>query len=172
MEDPVIDATRVLEVWSVKTVHGSAEALLESVKTDAAAANVDVLVLRADRIFGADHLKSALYHAIKAIGEKRNASDSLAMETLLYASGERQLSTAIKKMAIDQDTTEVVVAKLTEGEFRPGTSWNTLPATPSVTDKKALVSFGVSDVEMATLNPDKVRDLVLEKVASVDILKK
>src|SRR5512137_206335 len=116
MEDPVMDATRVLEVWSVKTVQGSAEALLESVKTDAAAAKVDVLVLRADRIFGADHLKSALYHAIKAINEKRNASDSLAMETLLYASGERQLSTAIKKMAIDQDTTEVVVTKLTEGE--------------------------------------------------------
>ena len=172
MQDPVKDATRMLEVWSVKTVQGSAQALLESIKAEAAAANVDMLVLKADRIFGADHLKSALYHAKKAIDEKRNASDSLAMETLLYASGERQLSTAIKKMSIDHNTTEVVIAKLTDGEFRPRTSWSTLPATPDVVDREALVSFGVSNDEMATLNPGKVTDLVLEKVASVDILKK
>src|SRR5512137_1257991 len=98
MQDPVIADTNNLRVWTVSVPKGGATNIRDEVVGSALKSGVEVLVLRADMVFGTDHLRSALYHAKKAISEGRNASDSRSMETLLYASGERQLGTAIRKM--------------------------------------------------------------------------
>ena len=172
MQDPVDADTRDLRVWLVRVSHGGAKELRNRVIEAGSMAKVEVLVMRADMVFGSDHIRSALYHAKRAIREGRNASESLAMETLLYASGERQLSTAIRKMSVEDGADEVVVAQLTPGPIEEGRSWKPMERMNEGSRAESLARFGVSKEELATVGSAKALDLVLERVASVDVLKK
>ncbi len=145
---------------------------MEGIVRRARDAGTEVLVLDEDRIFGRDHLAAALYHASRAIDEGTNASESLLMETILYASGERQLGLATKKMGVSKDSSELVVAKLADGVFEPDSTWADLPAVQEPVDRARLAKFGISDAELATIGKRPPAELVLEKVAAVDILKR
>lgn len=166
------DATEGFKAWTVKVAKGGAEAILKEVSGRGKASGSDVLVMNGDLVFGADHIRSALFHAKRAIAEKRNASDSVAMETLLYASGERQLATAIKKMSVGIDTVNVAVACLSNAGFHAEPGWEEMSGSLSSVDITKLKAFGISDRELGTITTSKVTELVLEKVAAVDILKK
>ncbi|MCU0852327.1 MAG: hypothetical protein MUC90_03600, partial [Thermoplasmata archaeon] len=117
-----------LRAWTVTVDRGSAPALTRRLAESSAEGHV--LVVKAEMVFGLDHLRSALHHAARATRDGRNASDSLAMETLLYASGERQLSAAIKKMSPDETTEQIVVASLHEDALEPMPDWDRLPQRP------------------------------------------
>lgn len=168
----VEQATRELKVWKARVIKGDAPLFLHNEVEPRKERKTQVLVARAEMIFGVDHLRTALYHAKKAIAEGRNASDSLALETLMYASGERQLSSALKKMTVDDDTEDVVIAKLSEGAFQPKESWK--PYTDRVDEPTTdrLLKFGLSENELATVGKKQAVELVMEKVAAVDVLKK
>jgi len=172
MQDPVDADTSDLRVWLVKVPARGAKELRDRVVARATKAKVEVLVLAADVVFGSDHLRSALYHAKRAICEGRNASESLSMETLLYASGERQLSTAITKMAVDEGSDEVVVAQLTHGSIDVGESWRPMDRLKGNPQADDLAKFGVTADELATAGAERALELVLERVAAVDIMKK
>ena len=172
MEDPVRADTEDLKAWSVEVAEGEAPAFMEGMLKPAAAAGVEVLVARADMVFGTDHLRSALYHAKRAMRERTNASDSLAMETLLYASGERQLSSAIKKMSVDARTKELVVAQLSGGKLSVGHGWSELKESPGDISRDRLLRFCIGERELETHGHRGGVELVLERVAAVDILKK
>ncbi len=172
MQDPVDAETMDLRVWLVKVPDGRAEEFKDRLVEAASRTKAEVLVLRADLVFGSDHLRSALYHAKRAIREGRNASESLAMETLLYASGERQLSTAIEKMSVDASSAEVVVAQLTKGHIETDSSWRPMERVKVEWKDVDLAGFGISREEMGTAGPERALELVLEKVASVDVMKK
>lgn len=146
--------------------------MMDSVLQKAERAGVTVLVLDGDMTFGPDHLASALHHAKKAFDEGRNSSESLAMETLLYASGERQLGSAIKKMSVAGGTTEVVVARLTEVPFEAGDAWAEYVSTEQMLEEERLARFGVSAEELSTVHMSQRLDLVLERVAAVDLIKR
>lgn len=172
MEDPVSKCTNGLEAWLVSTPKGEAQKVMESIVSNAKRAGVEILLLRGDMVFGEDHLRSALYHAKRALKEGSNSSDSLAMETLLYASGERQLSTAIRKMSINDETSEMAIAKLTDRPFQANVSWSPMPRARTDFGKEALARFGISAEELATTDSPRALDLVLERIAAVDVLKK
>jgi KEOPS complex subunit Cgi121 len=171
MEDPVYADTAGFEAWIVDMKSGEAQRFVEEVFALAKRAGIEVLVVRGDMVFGEDHLRSALYHAKKAMREGRNSSDSLSMETLLYASGERQLSSAIKKMAIDDAVRSAVVARLEDGELKVEESWIRLPKARNDDASSDLVRFGFSREELDTAGRAAI-DLVLERVAAVDVLKR
>ncbi len=159
------------KAWTRQVAKGEAKAVMARMIAEAAEAHSEVIILDGDLVFGADHLSSAQAHAAKASAEGRNASDSLAMETLLYASGERQLSNAIKKMGVGGDTTEVVLA-VVKGTFSPGEGWARLPDSDPAPDRARLARFGITEKEMSTVDPGRLSELVLEKVAAVDVVKK
>lgn len=171
MQDQVEAGTKHLQAWTVRVARGKAESVRKRLVNAATEAKVELLVMRSDMVFGLGHVRSALYHALRAIREGRNSSDSLAMETLLYASGERQLSSAISKMSPDVDSEEVVVAQLTPGKLDHDDSWTPLGDSMRG-DRSDLARFGVSQEELATVGNGRELELVLEKVASVDVLKK
>ncbi|MGD9962730.1 MAG: KEOPS complex subunit Cgi121 [Thermoplasmata archaeon] len=162
---------RRVRAWARRVAKGQAKALMDQCISEAAKSGSEVIVLDGDKVFGVDHLGSALAHASKASAEGRNASDSLAMETLLYASGERQLSSAIGKMGVGPGTTEVVLAAV-RGPFSPGEGWAELPDTDPAPDRARLARFGITEKEMSTVDPGRLSELVLEKVAAVDVIKK
>jgi len=165
-EDP---QSTPVDIWTTKVARGGAKALMEKVLEESRGS--EVLVVDGDMVFGTAHVRSAAMHAAKAIAEGKNSSDSLAMETLLYASGERQLSGAIRKMSVRPETERVVLA-VVRGRFSPGEGWTRLPEAGPAPDRARLARFGVTETEMSTVSEDRLTELVLEKVAAVDVIKK
>jgi KEOPS complex subunit Cgi121 len=132
----------------------------------------EVQLLDARLVCGRDHLVTAVEHAERAMREGTNVAKSLAVEFVLYASGERQINEAIAKMGIRDDTTEFAIAMFGGDSAR---ALETLDLTRDDTVLAAspakLRSFGLTDEELATVPPDRQADLVLERVALVDLLK-
>ena len=84
---------------------------------DAGGADASIQLMRASMVFGRIHLESAIGHAIRAFEQGRNASNSLATETLLYASGTRQIDRAIKKMGIREGDSGIALVAFGEFSF-------------------------------------------------------
>ena len=172
--DEAQESTKDLKAWSICVAPGQASRFVDDLLESEESSKANILALRADMVFGMAHLRSALYHARKAQAEGRNASDSLPMETLLYASGERQLGAAIDKMTVTDETERIVVASLNGGAIRSADSrsWTTLPDTDDSASTGRLMAFGISKQELDTCGRTRPEEIVLERVAAVDILKK
>ena len=59
-----------------------------------------IQVVNADFVYGKDHLFSAVEHAMRSFKNQMNSLNSLSLEILLYASGERQIQKAIEKIGV------------------------------------------------------------------------
>lgn len=136
---------------------------------------VEGQVFNADFIFGVEHIKSAVYHAIRAFKTHTNSCKTLALEILLYASAERQLKDAFAKIGIKKGNKRialVIVGDKIQFEI------NKLTRALSIIQKQGvlrpvysnLLKFGIKDVELKTICK-KGHELVLEKVALVELEK-
>lgn len=133
-----------------------------------------VLVLNADIVCGRDHLLSAVSHAARAFERGRNVSSTLAMETLLYASGERQIQRATKKTGISEGEARLVLVFFREGGaddvlLSAGLRRDDSVLSPS---KEKLIRFGIGTEEIGAVPDRDQADLVLERVAFVDLQKR
>jgi len=172
MEDDAAARSRHIRAWKVPAMQGEAPGLMSELVEKASARGFQILVLRADMVFGMDHLRAAYCHAKESMDRGSSSSDSISMETLLYASGERQLSAAIKKMSVDESTRAIVVASLAQDGFDAQGDWIPLADDDAEATRDRLLRFGISDQETRTVASGRAVELVLEKVAAVDILKK
>lgn len=133
----------------------------------------ELVLLDADRVCGVDHLFSAVAHARRAFERGTNSSNTLGMEVILYASGERQISKAKRKMGLHKDTERVALVAL-EGDAGKALETLGLERDDSVLDCSAEKgrAFGIEDAELRTVGEELLPDLVLEKVAFVEVLKR
>lgn len=140
---------------------------------EACEVDASVQLMRAPMVFGRIHLESAIDHAIRAFERGRNTSNSRATETLLYASGTRQISKAIEKMGIREGDSEVALVAFGEFSFDEFLEKANFKQDDSVLsgDALMLIEYGLSEKEIASVPESKVFDLVLERVAMVDLLK-
>lgn len=143
-----------------------AREFVEGARRWAAARGGEVQLFDAAMVVGADHLLAAADLAARAFREARNSSETLGGETLLYASGERQVASALRKMGVAAGTT--AVAAVAWGcEARDVLREAGLTSDDSVlagTEAK-LLRFGLTPEELATVPSAKRLDLVLERVA-------
>jgi len=114
-------------------------------KTD----RVCVQFLNASLIAGWEHLRFAALNALNAFKSKVNISSSLAIETLLYASAQRQIKEAVKLIGIKPNTTHVAVLVLTE------------------TPKQASIVLKAVSKLLGGRRDDSVIDLTEDKVANL-----
>ena len=142
----------------------------------------DILIqaFDAELIYGKNHLISAFEHAKRAMDRNTNTTNSLAMETLLYSSGERQLKLAIPKMGVKKGSVSAAIifickskgniSDILVSDFLEGLS---LIRDDRVLegDENTLKKFGITQNELKTVTKSKYGDLILEKVAMVDIIK-
>jgi len=136
--------------------------------------DAEIVLMDADMVCGVDHLDSAVFHARRAFERGTNASNTLGMEVILYASGEKQISKAKKKMGLHQETDKVAVVVL-----GPEDVDNVLHDLELKRDDALLecslekaAAFGIDRKELETVGQEMLVDLVLEKVAFVEILKR
>ena len=152
---------------------------LEKVRVFSEENNVILQVFDADVIYGKKHLISALFHAKRAFEENKNTTNTLEMEILLYAAGERQLKLAIPKIGFKEG--EVNIASLFYNENDMDLELIVEKFLKKFDLKKdnkvlkgdinTLKKFKISDSEIKTVSEDKFGDLILEKIAMVDIIK-
>ncbi len=155
---------------------------LSKVQEVAVRHHVMIQVLDAEMVYGRLHLLSAYDHAARSFREGSNATNSLGLETLLYASGESQIQKALAKMGVKTGTTCIAVVVGAEENYSGSLDAVVSELLSSTRcerddavlegDRETLRRFGVSDREVETVTEGQYGDLVLERVAMVDVLKR
>lgn len=133
----------------------------------------EVCLLDARSVFGRDHLESAAFHAIRARDSQTMSSRSVAMETLLYASGQRQVQEAIRVVGLRRDTKAVgfvLFGPAHVDDFLRDIGWTHDDGVLD-TKGKVLEALGISPREAGTVTTTQMTDLALEKVALLDVRK-
>jgi len=156
------------------------EHALKTINSFAEEHKITVQLMDANMVFGKLHLQSAVDHALRAFERDESISSSLAMEILLYASGEYQIRVALDKMGLksaeDEQHVAIVIVSDQESEKIITDLLSKLDLTQDDTvldgDIEVLKRFGISEAEINAIPPDKVGDLILERVAMVDVKKK
>ena len=145
--------------------------------------DVHIQFFDAKLIAGWEHLYFAVLNALRAFKGKLNISNSLAVEALLYASAQRQISKAVGLLGIKPEAPHVAVLVIAEtkqganvaleivSQLMPGERDDT---ALKLTDKKVKDIrrlFGISDIELEAklekkgLEKEALIDLVIEHVA-------
>jgi KEOPS complex subunit Cgi121 len=146
---------------------------------------VTIQVMDAELIAGEEHIKSAVEKALRAVTRQKSITSDLGLETLLYAAGKRQIERALamgvsegeKKVAL------VIVATNVERdlqyvaeEVKRGIEMDEVPLDElesySESKKEKLKNFfGITEAEIKAVGEKKLKMLVLERVALLDVLK-
>ena len=129
----------------------------------------EIVVLKARCIMGPEHIRSAVYHAIRSFDRAENFARTIGVETLLYLSGERQISRALRKMGLEPGDEEIAIISFgADGDaFISSLGWTR-------DDSLLLLDKGKEQFLLETIEGIKnIRPLdhILEKVALLDINK-
>ncbi len=170
-----------MKIVGCKTCINDVNDFITKVNKFAEQNNIEIQLFDASLIFGKPHLDSAFAHALRSFRRKETATRSLGMELLFYASGERQITRAIKKMGVKKGESSIIVCLLYPLEFnhdidkivKEFIQCFDLNQVDSVTqpDKSMLSTFGISKKAQSSVKKDQIYQLVLEKIALVDIIK-
>ncbi len=131
-------------------------------------------IFDASVICGKEHILAACHHAEKAFKYKKNVAKSLDMEILLYVAGKRQINEAIKFAGAKNNgkyaflfygKSEEEAKKFIESL---GLKIDDSLLEPSI---KKIKKFGITEKELKTVSKSKYADLVLERMAMLNVLK-
>lgn len=134
-------------------------------------------------VAGSEHLRFAALNALNAFKGNINISSSLAMETLLYASAQRQIKEAVKLMGIKPNTNRVAVLILADTQHQVSETLKTVSqflggrrddSVVGLTDGKIAglcKFFKISNLELEAkagrkgVTKEDITDLVVEHMA-------
>lgn len=173
---------RYAEITGYKNIKFTqAEAFLKANRREAAE-NVDLQFFDAELIAAPEHLYFAVLNALQAFQGSTNISKSLAMETILYASAQRQIQKAIQRCGIKAETTSMAVViigcnpaqvtgllgKVTE--CMGGQPDEKVLELTELKAQKIIEAFQISEEELSTVSSGRSRfeavsDLVIERAA-------
>lgn len=145
--------------------------------------DVCVQFFDASLIAGREHLHFAALNALNAFKNKTNISSNLSLETLLYASAQRQIREAVKAIGIKLHTSVVAVLALSENCDQASAVLKTVSkllegrrddsvidlTDDKIPDLKRLFDISNSELEAKKNHPDAEKqalvDLVIEHMA-------
>ena len=135
----------------------------------------------ADLIFDRIHLVSTVEHAMRSYDEGRMTTNSIEMELMIYAAGERQLKNAIPKMGVNDGENNIAVVFISfekkvadfqvfiddfVDEFEINRDDCVLNGS-----KDVLLGYGITPLMIETVSKKDYDGLILEQIALIDILK-
>jgi len=164
--------------YEIRAAIGTIEdrtAFLQNIRAIAEEYDIHIICFNADMLAGMQHAHTAICHAVRSFNEGTMVSNTLEMEALLYAAGSRQCSLAAP-FGIHPGENHLYVCCYPACDG----VWDTLsPAIRIVEDswssidsqKQAyLVSlFGITPDELAATREDSFIDLVLERIAMLEV---
>ncbi|MGA3289360.1 MAG: KEOPS complex subunit Cgi121 [Candidatus Bathyarchaeia archaeon] len=163
------------------TKFGKAEAFLKANRKETQA-NVDLQFFDASLIATQEHLYFAALNALIAFQNKTSIAKSLAMETMLYASAQRQIQKAIQRCGIKPETTSMAVIIIGEDPTQLKTMLEAISMCigtepdekvleiSKFKERKITETFQITDEELKTVMKNEKREeavanLVIERVA-------
>jgi KEOPS complex subunit Cgi121 len=131
------------------------------------------LALDADKLAGEEHIRFAVEKAVSSFERGKNIAKDLAKEIMLYAAGTRQITKAMK-LGIHEGQNNVVLVAINNrpdfSAFTEITPQRVLEYRPS--KKEILMElFSITKEEIEAVGEQKIPELVLERVALLDISK-
>jgi KEOPS complex subunit Cgi121 len=153
------------------------EVLLKVLRAIADTTGSRIICFDADKLAGRAHAEAALCHARRSFAAGEAISHTFEMEALLYAAGSRQCSTAIT-FGLHKGGNHLYVCccPAPEGiwgllsahlEFRTDPGDDLSPAKAA----RLRDLFAISSEELAATGEKRLQDLVLERVALLDVIK-
>lgn len=145
--------------------------------------NVPVQFFDAKHVAGPQHLYFAALNALKAFERKINISNNLAVELLLYASAQRQITKAVELLGLKQGSSEVAALIVADGNHEKECFLRLVAETvsgerdDSVLDLTAQKIDGIRELFQITdtefeaklekqgLEKEALTDLVIERMA-------
>jgi KEOPS complex subunit Cgi121 len=148
---------------------------------------VTIQAMNAELLAGEEHIQSAVKKAIRALKRERGITSDLGLEILLYAAGRRQIERALgmgvtegkKSVAIiivderGEKDLEVVAEEVKRKTGIEEVSLRELESELSNSNKKEKIKefFAITGDELQAVGEEKLKMLVLERVALLDVLK-
>jgi KEOPS complex subunit Cgi121 len=134
-----------------------------------------IICLNADLMAGRAHVEAALERALRAVRAGTAISSSLEMEALLFASGNRQCSIA-ERFGIHEGENRAYVCLCPPADGTFGDlaaimefvdeDWEILPEEKQ---GRLAEAFGITPEELAAAGPGRFQELVLERVALLEV---
>jgi KEOPS complex subunit Cgi121 len=148
---------------------------LEKIRAIAAARGTRIVCFNADLMAGRAHAEAAILRALRAVRAGTAISTSLEMEALLYAAGNRQCSAA-ERFGIHEGENRAYVCLSPPKAAAFGDLSGVMEFVDEdweiLTDEKQIrlrEAFGITPGEIAAAGPGRLRDLVLERVALLEV---
>jgi KEOPS complex subunit Cgi121 len=138
---------------------------------------VSVVCFNADLMAGKPHVISAVLHALRSVRAGINISGSLEIEALLYASGSRQCQDGVKFGVRPGSNRCYVCVYPVNPQIWPDLSEEMAFSSEDwdqISDEKMDVLkslFGITNEEIGVTGKNRIIDLVLERVALLDVNK-
>ena len=144
--------------------------------------NSHLQFFNAELIATQEHLYFAVLNALQAFKNKTNISKRPAMETMLYASAQRQIQKAIQRLGIKPETTSMAVVIIEENPQQIKTMLQAVTECVGMEpdekvlemtknkEKKIQEAYQITDEELKTImkNDDREKaivDLIIEQAA-------
>ena len=158
---------------------------LSLMSTIARTYGVTIQAMDAELIAGEGHIKSAVKKALRAVERKKNITSDLGLEILLYAAGRRQIERALamgvsegeQKLALvivdagEKDLEVIAEAVKREAGIREE-QMSALELEYNAAKSAGIKKFfDITDAELRAVGEKKLKMLVLERVAMLDVLK-
>ena len=163
---------------------------LSSLKNIANKYDVTIQAMDAGLIAGKEHIISAVKKAIRAVERKKSITNDLGLEVLLYAAGLRQIERALAmgvSVSEGEKRVAIVVVDVSAGaqrdlemvaeELKKKIGLQEEPISELKleyrNDKKEKIKkfFDITEDELKAVGESKLKMLVLERVAMLDVLK-
>lgn len=138
--------------------------------------NTIIIFLDSGRMAGRSHVEAALFHAFRARSEGSMISSSIEMETLLFASGSRQIVHGMafgvheganaSYLCLCPDMPAAIEDIHECCSPADDEDWESLPS-----EKEAFLCslFSITPEELAIVGPEQIKELVLERVALLEV---
>jgi len=177
------------QVWNCKIIAGkvcvsNVGDFISLLKSTGHKYGVTIQAMDAELIAGEEHIKSAVVKALRAVERGNNITSDLSLEILLYAAGKRQIERAFaigisegaKEVAIvivDTTAEKDLVAVAEELKKETGLEESPVHELDYRESKKESLKnfFNITDAEINAVGEQKLKMLVLERVALLDVLK-
>jgi KEOPS complex subunit Cgi121 len=172
-EDPGYSCSVRQVVLTINDIPG----FLKRLKTLSTEYQSHIILFNEEMMAGKAHVDRALYHAFRAAASGTCISSSVEIEALLYAAGSRQVIEGAK-FGIHEGVNRAYLCLCPESDR----IWSILSDEMSVSSEnweiidcskksQLMAAFNVTDKELAVTGDDRLKDLVIERVALLEVYK-
>ena len=151
---------------------------LQSVNAFSAKHNVKIQSFDARKIIDCDHLFFSIHRARESFSNGTNEAKDIGLEVLRFSSGQRKIDKAFS-MGLIQGENRSIFVFFGESEEQLQNAKNAFKAEfelseiPDLTidEKKPFLmkQFDITDIELETAGENRLKDLIMERVALVDV---